>query len=259
MASPSVGMAWLGAIGYTLHIYYDFSAYSDMAIGLGEMLGFHFLENFNYPYISKTITEFWRRWHISLGSWFRDYVYFPMGGSRVKTKRRLVLNLMVVWMLTGIWHGANWTFIIWGLINGVIIVIEKLTNLPKKIDTFKLPARIPFHILTMLIIIIGWVFFNSSGIDTAATYVASMFGLHGAALTDSTFVFNLHEYRFMLVLGVLFSMPVIPYLKEKCAGKFPKAVSVGTGVFDIAQIALFLVSVSCLVMNAHNPFIYFNF
>jgi alginate O-acetyltransferase complex protein AlgI len=130
----SVSMAWLGAIAYTFQIYYDFSGYSDMAIGLGKMFGFSFLENFNYPYISKSISEFWRRWHISLGSWFRDYVYFPLGGSRVDTKKRLLFNLFVVWFLTGIWHGANWTFIIWGIMYFVLISIEKLIGFEKKFN-----------------------------------------------------------------------------------------------------------------------------
>ena len=145
----SIVMAWVGIISYTLQIYFDFSGYSDMAIGLGRMFGFEFLENFNYPYISKTVTEFWRRWHISLGTWFRDYVYFPLGGSRVKTKSRAIFNLFVVWMLTGIWHGANWTFILWGIYYGILIAIEKILDLPKASIVCPLPL-----IVNVLLIVI---------------------------------------------------------------------------------------------------------
>ena len=155
----SVAFAWLGAIAYTLQIYFDFSGYSDMAIGLGAMFGFHFPENFNYPYISKSVAEFWRRWHISLGSWFRDYVYFPLGGSRVKSKARLVFNLFIVWLLTGIWHGANFTFIAWGLIYFVLISLEKLTNFEKR--NVNSAVR---YIYTMFFVVIGWVFFRADSI-----------------------------------------------------------------------------------------------
>lgn len=164
--------AWVGAIAYTLQIYYDFSGYSDMAIGLGKMFGFHFLENFDYPYVSKSISEFWRRWHISLGSWFRDYVYFPLGGSRVKSKTRLVFNLFVVWFLTGIWHGANWTFIVWGLMYFILIALEKLTRFEKKLGVLG-------HVYSMFFVVIGWVIFRAENIGQAVQYIATMLDFSG--------------------------------------------------------------------------------
>lgn len=148
-------MAWLGLIAYTLQIYFDFSAYSDMAIGLGRMFGFRFLENFNYPLISKSITEFWRRWHISLGTWFRDYVYIPLGGSRVKSAARRYFNLAVVWMLTGIWHGANFTFIFWGMLHGAVIIIEKLTGVPERSENPKPPRYLDTYILYLWSCLVG--------------------------------------------------------------------------------------------------------
>ena len=160
----SVVMAWLGALAYTFQIFFDFSGYSDMAIGLGLMFGFKFLENFNYPYISKSISEFWRRWHISLGTWFRDYVYFPLGGSRVSSKKRLVFNLFVVWSLTGLWHGANWTFIVWGLMYFVLITLEKLTKFDRKLGWFG-------HVYTMLFVILGWVLFRADNISYGIGYI----------------------------------------------------------------------------------------
>lgn len=158
--APALLTAWIGVIAYAFQIFFDFSGYSDMAIGMGRMFGFHFLENFNYPYISKSISEFWRRWHVSLGTWFRDYVYFPLGGSRVATKRRLVLNLFVVWFLTGIWHGANWTFMLWGVMYFVLITAEKLTNFPSKIKGLG-------HIYTLFFVLIGWVIFRADSLAAA--------------------------------------------------------------------------------------------
>ncbi len=160
----TVVMAWIGAIAYSLQIFFDFSGYSDMAIGLGKMFGFDFLENFDYPYISKSITEFWRRWHMSLGTWFRDYVYFPLGGSRVKSKARLVFNLFVVWSLTGIWHGANWTFLCWGLMYFVLLVIEKLTGWEKKYPDKMIVLR---RIYTLFFVLMGWVLFRADSITDA--------------------------------------------------------------------------------------------
>lgn len=166
----SVLLAWMGAIAYTMQIYFDFSGYSDMAIGLGRMFGFHFPENFNFPYIARSITDFWRRWHISLSTWFRDYVYFPLGGSRVDSKRRLVFNLFVVWMLTGIWHGANWTFVFWGFFYFVLLTIEKLTGLDKK-------KTIWGYLYTMPCVIFAWVFFRADTMRAALRYVKTMLGI----------------------------------------------------------------------------------
>ena len=259
MKELSVLMAWLGALCYSLQIYFDFSGYSDMAIGLGKMLGFNFPENFDYPYISKTITEFWRRWHISLGSWFRDYIYFPMGGSRVKTKRRLILNLMVVWLLTGIWHGANWTFILWGVLYGIVLIIEKTVGIPKKMEQWKKPAAIGYRILTLLLIAFGWVLFRSSSISGAWVYLKSMFGLTGNTLIDDNFVFYGREYIVYILAGIICSIPVFRLLKGRCRKTelFRKTAVINTGY--ILQLILFVVSITMLVMNTHNPFIYNQF
>jgi len=258
-AGLSVGMAWLGAVCYALQILFDFSGYSDMAIGLGKMLGFDFLENFNYPYISRTITEFWRRWHISLGTWFRDYVYFPMGGSRVKSRGRLVLNLAVVWLLTGLWHGAEWTFILWGALYGVVIILEKLTGLPRKLEKRPEAVRTLYRVVTLLLILLGWVLFRAENLGAAAQYLCCMFGAAGNPLTDNVFVFYSREYIVYLLIGLLCCTPVFRRIGERMrkAGKGWSTLADGAGA--IGQLVLFMFSVTMLVMNAHNPFIYFNF
>ena len=246
-APGSVASAWLGAVCYTLQIYFDFSGYSDMAIGLGRMFGFEFLENFNYPYVSKTVTEFWRRWHMSLGSWFRDYVYFPLGGSRVG-RGRLVFNLAVVWFLTGLWHGANWTFILWGSLYGVLIAGEKLTGWVQKVEG-SVARRLFYQPFTMVMVVLGWVLFRSDSIRAAGDYLAAMFG--GGPLLDGTAVFWSREMFVPLVCALVGSAPI---LKARLLAR-PWLAAVGYAV----QFGLFVVSISCLVMNAHNPFIYFNF
>ena len=252
-AELSVGMAWLGIVCYDLQIFFDFCGYSDMAIGLGRMFGFHFLENFNYPYISKSVTEFWRRWHISLGSWFRDYVYFPLGGSHVKSKGRLVLNLAVVWLLTGVWHGANYTFLLWGALHGVLIIAEKLTDFPKKIEKNGFIIGLS-RIYTLLAVSIGWVFFRADSISAAWSYLGAMFG--GAALSDSLFRFELREYALVLAAALLCATPVFKILSEKSE---ERGSCLGSVIDWLVDIILFTVSLSFLIMNAYNPFIYFNF
>lgn len=244
----SVATAWIGAIAYTLQIFFDFAGYSEMAIGLGKMFGFHFLENFDYPYISKSVSEFWRRWHMSLGTWFRDYVYFPLGGSRVKSKSRLIFNLFVVWLLTGVWHGANWTFVAWGLLYFVLLAFEKLTNFPAKLKFFS-------HIYTMLFVIIGWVLFRSESISAALEYLQTMFFMSGAELFDDKAIFFLDNYKFYLVAGILACFPIMPKIKEK--------IKTGRKIYEsIAVIALFvtfIVSLTFTIKGSYNPFIYFNF
>ena len=200
----SVGMAWLGAIAYTLQIFFDFSGYSDMAIGLGQMFGFHFEENFKYPYISATVSEFWRRWHISLQTWFRDYVYFPLGGSRV-SKPRLVLNLFVVWALTGIWHGANWTFLAWGLLYFVLLTFEKLSGLGKKNYWWG-------HIYTMVFVIIGWVIFRSTGMGTAMLYIKAMFGIGAKGFMDKAVWAYIAQNWIWFVFALIGCAPIMPFL-----------------------------------------------
>ncbi|MBQ9516638.1 MAG: MBOAT family protein [Eubacterium sp.] len=246
IASPT---AWLGAICYTLQIFYDFSGYSDMAIGMGRMFGFHFLENFDYPYMSTSITEFWRRWHISLGTWFRDYVYIPLGGSRVK-KSKLVFNLFVVWFLTGVWHGANWTFIVWGLMYFVLLTAEKLTGFYKTKSKIK---KCFLWIYSLLFVVIGWVIFRSSSLSDALNYIVQMFNVK-ALNFDSFFVDNLREVLAFAVFGILFSFPIIPALNKKFKGNVITDI-----VYVIVVVSLFVLSVASIASNAYNPFIYFNF
>ncbi len=255
----SVCMAWLGAVCYMLQIYFDFSGYSDMAIGLGQMFGFQFLENFNYPYISTTLTEFWRRWHISLGIWFRNYVYIPLGGSKVKTKRRLVLNLLFVWLLTGVWHGANWTFIVWGVLHGLVIVMEKLADIPGKIECCVLPVRSLYRFFTIMTIIMGLVLFRSDSLANAAFYLKTMFGASNSVFADGKFWFNLREYSFFLITGILCSAPFYKTIKNRLGSKNPKIMVLADSCYYIFQLCVFVISFSFLVMKAHNPFIYFNF
>lgn len=255
----SVSMAWLGAVCYTLQIYFDFSGYSDMAIGLGQMFGFRFLENFNYPYISKTVTDFWRRWHISLGTWFRDYVYLPLGGSRVKTKRRMIFNLLFVWLLTGIWHGANWTFVVWGILYGIIITFEKLADIPGKMKCYAMPLRSLYCFFTIITVILGWVLFRSDSLANAVLYLKTMFGASNTVFADGVFWFNLREYCFFLIAGIICSTPVFKVIKNELNLINPKVTTLADGCYYVFQLGLFVISFSFLVMKAHNPFIYFNF
>lgn len=249
VSNTSASFAWLGAIAYTMQIFFDFSGYSDMAIGLGRMFGFKFLENFNYPYISISVTEFWRRWHISLGTWFRDYVYFPLGGSRVNNKGRLILNLFIVWLLTGIWHGANWTFIVWGLMFFVLLAIEKLTGLHKT-KRFKVVR----FIYTLFFVILGWVVFRSNSLNEAFRYIGVMFGANGVLLDDFA-VFYCKENFVYLVVGVICCTPIIRIIYNKLIKKFrfvPAFVS-------ICLLAVAFLSIIYIVKGTYNPFIYFNF
>lgn len=246
----SMMMAWLGAICYTLQIYYDFSGYSDMAIGLGRMFGFHFNENFNYPYVSKSISEFWRRWHISLGTWFRDYVYIPLGGSRVNTNVRLYANLFIVWALTGIWHGANWTFICWGLMYFVLLSLEKSLKLDTN-DGFGLYR----HLYTLLFVMFGWVLFRAQSIAEAKAYLITMFVPTKNGIVDAEFLFYLKEFGIFLVLGILFSMPLFNKIENT---NFANS-KIGQTIYIVGLMFLFLGVISYLIKGAYNPFIYFNF
>ena len=253
----SVGLAWLGAIAYAFQIFFDFAGYSEMAIGMGRMFGFHFLENFDYPYIAKSISEFWRRWHISLGSWFRDYVYFPLGGSRVKGKGRLICNLFVVWTLTGIWHGANWTFLAWGLFYFALIAFEKLTGCPGRFKSGA--AKGLYRVFTLLCVLCGWVVFRAESLPGAWTYLRAMLGMGQGALVSDLFFFYLRELAVLLVFAVLCSTRVFVCLRGWWAsrGRVLRAVAEGWQV--PLYMGLFLLSVSYLVVGGHNPFIYFNF
>jgi len=246
----SVMFGWLGAVAYTLQIFFDFGGYSDMAIGLGKMFGFHFLENFDYPYISTSITEFWRRWHISLGTWFRDYLYFPLGGSRCG-KMRNIINLFVVWTLTGLWHGANITFLVWGLMYFVLLVIEKLTGLHRKngkiLNVFK-------WLYTMLFVILGWVIFRAESIGDGITYIYAMFGLNGNMFVDDMFKGWFEQNILLLIFGIVLSTPLFRFLSNKTQNSNLVGYAKTMGL-----LGLLLLSVASLVSSAYNPFIYFNF
>lgn len=252
----SVAFAWIGAIAYSLQIFFDFSGYSSMAIGLGRMFGFEFLENFNYPYISKTITEFWRRWHISLGSFFRDYVYFPLGGSRVSSKFLLVRNLFVVWLLTGIWHGANFTFIFWGLWYFVLLCFEKLTGLGRR--QLPLPASVLYRIFTLVCVVIGWVFFRSDYISSAVAYCKVMFGLPGNPFWCDNASRLLNDYKIIFPIALVFATPFFRWIRSKAEETFHMGSVLDT-LYDLALVGGLILSISSLVMGVNNPFIYFNF
>lgn len=249
----SIVFYWIYGIAFSLQIYFDFSAYSDMAIGLGKMLGFEFLENFNYPYISKSITEFWRRWHISLSQWFRDYVYIPLGGNRVG-KVKLIRNIFVVWMLTGLWHGANWTFILWGLLFGVLLIIEK-TFLLKLLE--KIPKAFQ-HIYVLFIVMISFIIFNGNDIGQAFAQIGGLFGANGEAVMNSYTLYYLKSYFVILVLGLIGATPFlknkISQLKEKA--KIRKVINF---LEPIVLICLLIFVTAYLVDNSYNPFLYFRF
>lgn len=249
----TVSYAWLGVLAYTFQIFYDFSGYSDMAIGLGRMFGFHFLENFNYPYIATSITDFWRRWHISLSTWFRDYVYFPLGGSRVVSKLRLVFNLFIVWFLTGVWHGANWGFVLWGLLYFMLITIEKLTGAP----AFFARRHTLGRIYTMFFVMIGWAMFRSETFTALAGFIPKMFGFGSCGLYDGFTGVLIRENIFIFAVAALFSIPVMPWLYSRF-----KKLRDDITWFRVQYAALFLlffISISFLVKGSYNPFIYFNF
>ena len=258
MEGLSVSMAWLGAICYTLQIYFDFSGYSEMAIGLGLMFGFNFPMNFNYPYIAKSATEFWRRWHISLGSWFRDYLYFPLGGSRVKNKVRLSFNLFLTWFTTGIWHGANWTFIVWGALYGVMITAEKWFSVPQKLES-GVWWRGLYRGVTLLAVVCGWVIFRAENLTAAGDYLKIMAGGSAVAWIDDAFYFHFNEIKWVLLVGILCSIPLFKTLTQRLAQRQIRLAKALTTLGYAVQLLLFLIGVSYLIMNAHNPFIYFNF
>lgn len=255
-SSISAATAWICAVCYTIQIFFDFSGYSDMAIGLGLMFGFHFNENFNYPYCSASVSEFWRRWHISLGTWFRDYVYFPLGGSRVKSKGRLVFNLFVVWMLTGIWHGASWNFVAWGFMYAVLLIFEKLTGIPKKFSSGY--AKLLYRIFTLLCVVLGWVIFRAPGLSMGISYIKAMFCLNGNPIADSVSAQIIASYYLVILLGIVFSMPVVKFAKEKLC-RSAAARTASEILSYVLCTSLFVVAVSFAISSSYNPFIYFNF
>jgi len=246
----SVLFVWLYLVSYTLQIYFDFSGYSDMAIGLGQVFGFRFPENFNYPYIADSITNFWRRWHMTLSGWFRDYVYIPLGGNRVKTARH-ILNIMIVWMLTGFWHGADWNFILWGGYFGIVLLIEKffLNNLLQK--AFK-PIR---HIYVILIVFISWAFFDATGFGEAFNIIGRMFGAGASAFAGKESLYYLRSYAVPLVIGVIGATPLIKSVTDKLKEK----KTLVTVLEPIILAVLLIASTASMVDGSFNPFIYFRF
>ena len=253
MKEASVGGMWLYAISISLYTYFDFSGYSDMAIGLGRIFGFHFLENFNYPFISKNVAEFWRRWHISLGSWFRDYVYIPLGGNRVPVLRWM-FNILVVWFLTGFWHGADWTFIVWGLYFAVFLVLEKFV-----LNKFfaKLP-RFFSHIYVTIAILISFVIFHGVGMSGAISDLGSMFGAANLPFWSSETTYNLLSYIFVLIIAIIGATPLVKnaILKLKEKANICRVINVLEPVFHVAVL---LITTAYFVDGSFSPFLYFRF
>ncbi|MBR0373059.1 MAG: MBOAT family protein [Mogibacterium sp.] len=243
----SVLTYWVGIIAYTLQIYYDFSGYSDMAIGLGKMLGFDFNENFNYPYVAKSVTEFWRRWHMSLSSWFREYVYIPLGGSRVSAPRH-IMNLLIVWALTGLWHGASWNFVVWGLYYGVVLIIEKyvigkgLARAPGAVQRF----------YTLFVVVLGWVIFSITDLGAAWRYLGILFGAGNFPLADMTTAYLLRTHVTLLLFGIVLAGPT-PHRTFEAFSRNRRLPAL------ILLFTVFILSVSYLVYGSYNPFLYFRF
>ncbi len=242
---------FLGILSFAFQIYFDFSGYSDMAIGMGKMLGFHYLENFNYPYISKSITEFWRRWHISLSTFFKDYVYIPLGGNRCSTIKN-IRNILIVWMLTGLWHGASWNFIIWGIYFGIILILEKFV-LKKYLE--KMPNFLR-HLYSILLILIGWLIFAFEDMNVLLEYSKRLFGFE-TRFIDNDFLFFIKNYLVFIVIAMIFSTPITRIIKEKIAKARYKNIY-NIGIF-ISFLFLFMIVISFLVSDTYNPFLYFRF
>jgi alginate O-acetyltransferase complex protein AlgI len=253
----SVLSAWLGVLAFTFQIYFDFSGYSDMAIGLGEMFGFHFLENFEHPYESKSITEFWRRWHISLSTWFKEYVYIPLGGNR-RGLRRQLFNIMVVWLLTGLWHGASWNFVLWGAYYGVLLLLEKcfLLRVLERLPNF---VR---HVYTMLLVIGGWAFFCYPDVSDGAAFVRALLGQAAGGVADSRFVYLLLTNLVLFVVAAIGSTSLPVRLARHALDGIKtdrlrlRMTSCLTGLFAAGCL---LLSITWLVSDSYNPFLYFRF
>jgi len=243
---------WLYATCFCLQVYFDFSGYSDMAIGLGKILGFEFMENFNFPFISKSVAEFWRRWHISLGSYFRDYVYIPLGGNRVK-KSKWIFNILVVWILTGFWHGAAWNFIIWGLYFAVFLVLEKTL-----VFKFVIKTKVLNHIYTLFVIAISFVIFDAVNMGEAFEYIKAMLGFSGVPIISDEFLFYVNEYKFVLISGLIGATPLIKNVFNKLSET--KGVKVVISILEpLALVFLLILVTAYLVDGSFNPFLYFRF
>ena len=243
----SVLFYWMYAVAFTLNIYFDFSGYSDMAIGLGRIFGFRFIENFNYPYLSKSVTEFWRRWHMSLGSWFRDYVYIPMGGNRV-SRGRWVFNILTVWMLTGLWHGASWNFVLWGLVFAVLLLVEKWVP-----GLQKLPSVLR-HGYVLLAVVLSFVLFNAEDLAQAGSDFAGMFGFGGLPLVSAPTLYYLKSYGMLFLLGFVGATPIV----RDAANRIGET-KLGAVLEPLVLVALLLVCTGYLVDGSFSPFLYFRF
>ena len=248
---PSVVFSWMYAVGFMLHIYFDFSGYSDMAIGLGRIFGFRFCENFNYPYLSRSVTEFWRRWHMSLGSWFRDYVYIPMGGNRV-SKGRWLFNTLTVWMLTGLWHGASWNFVLWGLLFAVMLLLEKWV-----LPLDKLPGLVR-RVYVLLIVALSFVLFNAVSLQQAVGDITAMFGFAGLPAISAETVYYLRSYGMLFIAGFIGATPLLRDTLRKLEGngKTAKVLSI---LEPITVLVLLILCTAYLVDGSFNPFLYFRF
>ena len=249
----SILLYWIFAVSYMLQIYFDFSGYSDIAIGIGRIFGFHFLENFNYPYMATSITDFWRRWHISLSSWFRDYIYIPLGGNRKGVKKQ-IRNILIVWLLTGLWHGANYTFIVWGLLFGIMLIIEKfilskyLKNTPYIIK----------RIYTLFIVLISFVIFRADNINEAFNIIKGLFGFNTKVFSNSFTIYYLKSYFIILLLGIILSTPLLSNIITRLRKN--NVLNKIINLFEPLLIILILVLVTaCLIDNSYNPFLYFRF
>lgn len=246
----SVMYTWLGAIAYTLQIYFDFSGYSDMAIGLGKIFGFSFQENFNYPYIAKSVKDFWRRWHMSLSQFFRDYIYIPLGGNKC-TLRRWIVNILCVWFLTGLWHGASWNYVIWGSLYGVLLIVERLINFKKSNNWLLNCFR---HVYTLTIVTVLWVVFRTPNLNLAIAFVKNMFGIGAKSFVDQAFVFQFRNYWFLIFVGIICSVPLFDILQKK-VGKCRVLEYIKMAILVGCTVS----AVSFIYMGSYNPFLYFMF
>lgn len=251
LSKLSVAGAWFGVLMFSIQIYYDFSGYSDMAIGLGRIFGFHYPTNFNYPYISKSVTEFWRRWHMTMGGFFRDYVYIPLGGNR----KHQFLNIAVVWFLTGLWHGASWNFIIWGIYYGILLVLEKLFLL-KFFN--KIPAFFG-HIYTIFAAVIGWAIFYVTDLSRLKQLLSIMFGLSSAPFTDLQLTITVQNNIFWLILALIFCVPITQLIKAKVQTLSQHSQAICFGITAVMNFAILFICTAFLVGQSYNPFLYFRF
>lgn len=246
--------AWMGLAAYTFQIYFDFSGYSDMAIGLGKMFGFDFLENFNYPYLSGSITEFWRRWHISLGTWFRDYVYIPLGGNRMG-KRQHIRNLLLVWLLTGIWHGASWNFVVWGIYYGILLLLEKYllgNHLGKLPGIFR-------HAYCMFFVMLGWNLFAFDDLGKGIGFLRALFGAYGRGMWNTETIYLFYNYLAVLLLCILGSTRLPRNMGSWICEKLKERILLQTVGKQVFYVGIFLLSLAWLVDETYNPFLYFRF